>query len=184
MTAKACDVLRPQIINGLHSLDHTAVKSTNKRVGEQYYWPTLKKVVETFVKCCVPCEKVKPNKRLTNTGSFEVPDKRFSHVMVDIMGPLPPSYGYKFLLTAICRTSRFLHAMPLREASSSKAATAFLTSWASFFGLPSLLTSDNGGSFIAGLWKGMMSKLNIDVKYSALYRPQSIGLLERQHRSL
>ena len=30
----------------------------------------------------------------------------------------------------------------------------------------------------------MMSKLNIDVKYSALYRPQSIGLLERQHQSL
>ena len=29
-----------------------------------------------------------------------------------------------------------------------------------------------------------MSKLHIDVKYSALYRPQSIGLLERQHRSL
>ena len=30
----------------------------------------------------------------------------------------------------------------------------------------------------------MMSKLHIDVKYSALYRPQSIGLLERQHRGL
>ena len=29
-----------------------------------------------------------------------------------------------------------------------------------------------------------MAKLNIEVKYSALYRPQSIGLLERQHRSL
>ena len=29
-----------------------------------------------------------------------------------------------------------------------------------------------------------MEKLNIEVKYSALYRPQSIGLLERQHRSL
>ena len=30
----------------------------------------------------------------------------------------------------------------------------------------------------------MMSKLNIDVKYSALYRPQSIGMLERQHLGL
>ena len=30
----------------------------------------------------------------------------------------------------------------------------------------------------------MMSKLNIDVKYSALYRPESIGMLERQHRGL
>ena len=46
------------------------------------------------------------------------------------------------------------------------------------------MTSDNGGSFVASLWKGMMEKLNIDVKYSALYRPQSIGMLERQHRGL
>ena len=36
----------------------------------------------------------------------------------------------------------------------------------------------------ANLWKDMMSKLHIDVKYSALYRPQAIGLLERQHRCL
>ena len=29
-----------------------------------------------------------------------------------------------------------------------------------------------------------MEKLNIEVKYSALYRPESIGMLERQHRGL
>ena len=29
-----------------------------------------------------------------------------------------------------------------------------------------------------------MKKLHIDVKYSALYRPQSIGMLERQHRDI
>ena len=29
-----------------------------------------------------------------------------------------------------------------------------------------------------------MKKLHIDVKYSALYRPQGIGMLERQHRSI
>ena len=177
-------LLREQITNSLHSLDHLAIKATIRRVGEKYYWPSMKKDIEEFVKCCVPCLKVRPNKKLVNTGSFEVPDRRFSHVMVDIVGPLPPSYGYRFLLTSICRTTRFLHAIPLREASSSEAATAFLTHWAAFFGLPSLVTSDNGGSFIAGLWKEMLSKLNIKVRYSALYRPESIGMLERQHRGL
>ena len=29
-----------------------------------------------------------------------------------------------------------------------------------------------------------MSRLNIEVKYSALYRPQAVGLIERQHRSI
>ena len=104
--------------------------------------------------------------------------------MVDIVGPLPVSYGYRYLLTAICRTTRNLHAIPLKEASSEEAAQAFLHNWASIWGLPSLVTSDNGASFIANLWKGMMDKLNIEVKYSALYRPQSIGMLERQHQGL
>ena len=37
---------------------------------------------------------------------------------------------------------------------------------------------------MANIWKEMLTKLNIKVKYSALYRPQSIGMLERQHRPL
>ena len=121
---------------------------------------------------------------MVNTGTFKVPDKRFSHVMVDVVGPLPSSYGYRYLLTAICRTTRNLHAIPMKEASSEEAAQAFLHQWASIWGLPSLVTSDNGASFVANLWKGMMDKLNIEVKYSALYRPQSIGMLERQHQGL
>ena len=97
----------------------------------------MKTDIEEFVKCCDPCQKAKSiNKKLVNTGKFKVPDKRFSQVMVDIVGP----FLRKFLLTAICRSTRFLHAMPLKEASSSEAATAFLTHWASFFGLLSLVT--------------------------------------------
>ena len=104
--------------------------------------------------------------------------------MVDVVGPLPESYGYRFLLTAICRTSRNFQAIPMKEASSQEAARAFLHHWAAIWGLPSLVTSDNGGSFTSNLWKDMLSKLNIDVKYSALYRPQSVGMLERQHQGL
>ena len=104
--------------------------------------------------------------------------------MVDVVGPLPPSQGYKYLLTAICRTSRFVQAVPMTEATSTAAASAFLQGWVSLMGVPSVVTSDNGGSFVAGIWKEMMSRLNIEVKYSALYRPQAIGILERQHRSI
>ena len=143
-----------------HNLDHLGIKSSINRIASEYYWPALKHDVKRFVKICNPCMKVKQSKKLVNTGKFKVPDKRFSHVMVDIVGPLPESDGYKYLLTAICRTSRFLHAMPLREASSMEAATAFLHQWASFFGIPSEMSSDNGASFVSNLWRDMMSKLN------------------------
>ena len=175
--------LRQHLISSLH-FDHLGIKSMIKRVAGEFYWPSLQNDVKLFGKTCNSCMKTKPNKQLVNTGQFSVPDKRFSHVMVDVVGPLPPSYGHKFLLTMICRTTRLCHAAALTEASSSAISTAFLTSWVQNYGLPALVTSDNGSSFLSGMWKGMMSKLNINVRYSALYRPQSIGLLERQHRSI
>ena len=153
-------------------------------MADEFYWPAMKEDIKTYVQCCDPCKKVKSEKKLVNTGCFKVPDKRFSHILVDIVGPLPESYGMKFLLTAICRTTRFVHCMPLPEATASAAATAFLQGWLAFFGMPSVVSSDSGGSFTASLWKEMMKKLHIDVKYSALYRPQSIGMLERQHRDI
>ena len=159
-------------------------KSTLARVGAEFFWPSIKNDVKIFCKTCVPCQKVKAGKKQVNVGEFDVPDKRFSHLMVDIVGPLPESYGYRYLLTSIDRTTRFLNAWPLREASAAEAATAFLHGHVSLMGLPSVVTSDNGASFTAGLWKGMMDRLNVEVKYSALYRPESIGMLERQHRDL
>ena len=128
--------------------------------------------------------KTKAGRKLVTKGAFEVPERRFSHVIVDIVGPLPESYGYKYILTAICRTTRYLQGIPLKEASASEAATGFLQGWLAFFGLPSVVSSDQGGSFTAELWKEMMAKLNVDIKYSALYRPESQGMLERQHRDM
>ena len=113
------------------------------------------------------------------TGVFKVPDRRFSHVIVDLVGPLPESYGFKYIFTAIRRTTRYLQAVAIKEPSASEAAVAFLQGWVATFGVPAVVSSDRGGSFTANLWKNLMAKLNIQVNYSALYRPESQGLLER-----
>ena len=176
--------MRSQIITSLHQLDHLGEKASVKRVAGDFYWPSLKYDVEQYVKKCDTCNKIKPNKRSVNTGDFRVPDTRFSHVMVDVVGPLPVSQGYRFLLTCICRSSRYFRAIPMKEASSEAAASAFMHGWLGLFGVPAKVTSDNGGSFSANLWRDMMNKFNIEVTYSPSYRPQAIGMLERQHRSL
>ena len=176
--------MRKEIMTSLHSVGHIGITPSISRIASEYYWPSLKHDVKDFVKKCNPCQKAKPGKKLINTGEFKVPDRRFSHVLVDIVGPLPDSFGFKYILTAICRTTRFVQAVPLRQASSSEAAVAFLHHWLALFGVPSVVTSDNGGSFAANLWKDMMAKFNIEVKYSALYRPQAVGLLERQHSTI
>ena len=144
--------LRQQLMHSLH-FDHLGEKPTLARVSGEYYWPSLKHDVKKFVKCCDSCNKVRPSRKLVNTGQFRVPDKRFSHVMVDVVGPLPESYGHKYILTAICRTTRYLRCMAMKEATSLAASSAFLHGWLNLFGVPSAISSDCGGSFTASLWK-------------------------------
>ena len=108
-----------------------------------------------------------------------------SHVMVDVVGPLPTSYdGYKYILTCVDRTSRHMSGWAMKTASADESAKVFLQHHIAVYGLPSHISSDCGANFTSTLWKNVMSNLQINLKYSALYRPQSIGLLERTHGPL
>ena len=62
--------LRDQIMNSLHSMDHLGWKSSVKRIAHDYYWPSLKNDVKTYVKICVACNKVKANTKTVADGEF------------------------------------------------------------------------------------------------------------------
>ena len=177
--------LASQIIQSIHHLDHKSTKTTKQRISSQYFWPTLKQDIEKYVKGCHICKQTKTSKSLVNTGVFEVPDRRMSHIMVDIVGPLPTSHnGYKYLLTCLDRCTRIMTALPIKQATAGECSTAFLHGWVKLYGLPSLVTSDRGSNFTASLWQNMLADLNIEIKHSAMYRPQSMGMLERSHGPL
>ena len=50
--------------------------------------------------------------------------------------------------------------------------------------MPRVLTSDNGNTFIANLWKEIHAALNIKVDYTPPYHSSSLGGVERQHRDI
>lgn len=49
----------------------------------------------------------------TPLAQFVVPEKRFDHVIVDLVAPHPLSHGYIYLLTMVNRTTRWPEAVPL-----------------------------------------------------------------------
>ena len=79
----------------------------------------LKKEVIQWAKECIQCQD---SKILTHVraplDNFSVPDKRFSHIHVDLVGPLPPSSGYTHIFTIVDRTTRWPEAISLRETST------------------------------------------------------------------
>ena len=109
---------------------------------------------------------------------------RFSDLQVDIVGPLIQSEGFRYLLTVVCRTTRYVEAIPLRNATSAECCQAFIDHWMRHFGLPEKISSDNGNTFQSRLWQDLHQQLGIIVSFAPLYSPSTVGTIERQHADI
>ena len=178
-------IMRKTVFNMYHMLNHMGTRPTITKVERSYYWPILRQDVSRWVSECMVCLACK-QKRTVRPPVNHIPvlPKRFSQVQVDVVGPLVPSQGYRYLLTVICRTSRWVAAYPMKEQTSEACTEAFIQNWVPTFGLPYEAVSDNGAAFIGGLWKGIHEALGTIVTYTPPLHPQSLGSLERQHKDI
>jgi hypothetical protein len=68
---------------------------------------------------------------------IQVPTVRFSHVHLDLVGPLPcTKQGFTHLLTVIDRSTRWAEALLLRATAAADCAEAFIAGWVARYGVP------------------------------------------------
>nr|XP_057908117.1 uncharacterized protein LOC131104680 [Doryrhamphus excisus] len=176
---------RRRIFDAMHSLSHPGVRASVKLVSAKFVWPGLRRDVREWAAACVACQRAKVHRHTkAPLEPFPIPDRRFDHVHVDLVGPLPPSQGYTHLLTMVDRTTRWPEAVPLFATASADVARAFLSAWVARFGTPSDITSDRGPQFVSELWSALAASLGVQVHRTTAYHPQANGLCERFHRSL
>ena len=118
------------------------------------------------------------------TAIFPTPGARFEIVHIDIVGPLPPSKGFTYLLTCVDWFTRWPEAIPLTNITAESVAQAFLLGWVSRFGVPATIVTDRGRQFESQLWSSLMSLLGSKRSWSTAYHPQTNGTVERLHRQL
>ena len=176
--------LRQFVMQQMHYA-HDGIKESVRQISSHYYWTEMKKEITSFVQSCHGCQSQKSsNQKPPHYGVFEVPDQRFTHCHVDIVGPLPESEGFKYILSIIDRTTRQLSALPLKEPSAKSCSQAFLLHYVALYGIPSACTSDQGSNFVSSLFQEMQNSLGIKINHTPIYWPQGNGLIERSHRTL
>lgn len=176
---------RRQVFTTLHELSHPGITATRKLVSSKYVWHGLKKDVNKWTRECVMCQRSKIHRHTrAPLETFRVPEKRFSHINVDLVGPLPPSHGYTHLLTIVDRHTRWPEAIPLQSTLTTDCARALITNWIARFGLPSDITSDRGPQFTSAIWNEIARSLGVQLHRSTAYHPQANGLVERFHRRM
>jgi cleavage and polyadenylation specificity factor subunit 1 len=150
----ACEVL--------HGIHHPGVKGTVRLVCQSYCWPGMAKFVNNFARQCLFCQKGKIHRHVSLTAAhIPVPIRRFAHIHVDIVGPLPVSNNNTYLFTILDRTTRWPEAVPMSGTTAATCAEALLAGWIQRFGVPSTITSDRGPQFTSALWAAVCSLLNI-----------------------
>ena len=177
--------LRTTIFERIHNLSHPGIKATQKLIGEQFVWPNMRQDIAEKCRTCISCQQTKITRhQVTPLQHFRTPDARFSHVHVDIVGPLPDSSGYKYLLTVVDRFTRWPEAIPMKDITAQSCADSFLLHWVACFGSPTIITTDRGAQFTSLLWTEMCQFLGSKLCHTTAFHPAANELNERFNRSL
>ncbi|GBM95445.1 Transposon Tf2-9 polyprotein [Araneus ventricosus] len=176
---------RTIIINVIHSPAHSGAKATTNSVKQRFIWTSLKKDCTEFCKQCFPCQKSKVSRHVKSPkGDFSLPSARFSHIHLDVVGPLPLSKSYRYCLTVVDRFTRWPEVFPMINQTANRIAETFYSGWISRFGVPEVVTTDQGRNFESDLFHSFTKYLGISKIRSAAYNPAANGMEERFHRQL
>ena len=175
-----------RVFTTIHSLAHPGIRASRRLISSRFVWKGMAADVGQWCRDCLPCQRAKIT---TNTTApvepIPVPSQRFSHIHVDIVGPLQVSSGgHSHILTIIDRSTRWVEAVPLSSTTATACADALVAGWVSRFGIPAVMTTDRGVQFTSAVWSVLCQRLGIKHVTTTAYHPQSNGMIERFHRQL
>ena len=147
----------------------------------------MKTEVERLCRRCPACLQAKSKSNPYGLYTpLPIPYAPWSDISMDFVLGLPRTkHGHDSIFVVVDRFSKMAHFIPChRTDDASHVATLFFREIVRLHGLPKRIVSDRDVKFTSYLWKTLMAKLGIKLKFSTASHPQSDGQTEVVNRSL
>ena len=171
--------LRKRVVEIAHE-GHQEVTKTKKLLRTKIWFPKLDSFVEKFIDECPACRINHPKTNYEPLKMSMMPNAPFEEVSVDFYGPTPSNTE---LLVLIDDYSRFVI---VKELPNVKVDTVIpvIHEIVSTFGIPRILKSDNGPTFISKEFERMCEFFGIKHRLTTPYWPRANGEVERFMRNI
>lgn len=165
---------------------HVGKQRMHAKINQQYTWPHMSRDIAKFVNSCHECSinKARANTKIPMCIT-DTPERPFETLSVDTIGPLAVTENQnKYAITVMCNLSKFLICIPIPNKEALTIAKHLVERVFLIFGLCSSILSDMGTEYCNQIFSETTRMLNIQRLTSTPYHPQTLGSVERSHRTL
>ena len=183
--------LRTELLFRLHNSKmkgHLGIQKTIKEFRKKYYFPGLIEYLISYINNCLTCLQAKsPNHKTLQPPLNPVSSNTSlpaDIMQIDIVGPLPKSGGFSYILTGVDIFSKYMCAQPLNSITAAT-VTKYLFQWfLRHCYIPLLIITDQGSQFTSQMLHELADLLEIKLEHATLKHAQTIGVVERSHGPL
>lgn len=161
--------------------NHRGINETELHLLRRYYWPGMRKMVQSYINNCHICNVTKYDRKPLKLPLNITPtaQKPFEIVHMDVFQIEKLAF-----CTIIDSFSKYAQMYPIPSKQTTEIANAFLT-FISHHGVPTdLLIMDKGPEFRSNVMTEMCKLYSINPHWISSNHPESNGIAERFHSTL
>ncbi|MCO5583898.1 hypothetical protein L7F22_037815 [Adiantum nelumboides] len=170
-------LLRRKVMTESHSpphAGHSGIDSTIKALEMYFFWPSLRKDTESFVRNCLVCQRVKYDrgKAYGLLQPLLIPTAPWESIAMDfIFGHPKTSSGNEGIWTIVDRFSIQAHFIPVRkQITAEQMAKIFLVTVFKYHGMPRSIVSDRDPRMTGLFWRALWQNLCSTLRFSSTDR--------------